>query len=69
MTGVQTCALPICEDYECNDAHIADFEEVLKSATEMVERTRSMMADKVTEGEMSEPIEDADIIEEESAHM
>jgi hypothetical protein len=34
------------EDYECNDTHIADFEEVIKSATEMVERAKNMMKEK-----------------------
>lgn len=49
------------EDYECNDTHIADFEEVIKSATEMVERAKNMMKEK----EKGEPQDvEAEIIEE-----
>lgn len=55
------------DDYECNDTHVADFEEVLKSASEMVERTKSMMDEKVKKGELdndTSEIEEAEIIEE-----
>ena len=40
------------EEYECNDTGIANFEEVIKSATEMVERTRGLIDEK---GAIEEP--------------
>lgn len=45
------------EDYECNDTHVADFEEVLKSATEMVERAKQMMHDTGNDKNQHEQIE------------
>ncbi len=39
------------EEFECNDTRTADFEEVIKSATEMVEKTKEMMAEKEKEKE------------------
>lgn len=39
------------EEYECNDTRTADFEEVIRSATEMVEKTKEMMAEKEKEKE------------------
>lgn len=55
------------DDYECNDTHIADFEEVIKSASEMVERTKNMMKekDKVDGSDSLAEITDEEFVEAE----
>lgn len=35
------------EDYECNEAKLSEFKDIIKSATEMMERTDEMLNDKM----------------------
>lgn len=44
------------EEYECNDTRTADFEEVIKSASEMVEKTKEMMVEKEKGKETQEAV-------------
>lgn len=56
------------EEYECNDTHISNFEEVIKSALELVERTKEMMSKEQTEEQVAH-VEDADIAEDVKAAL
>ena len=38
------------EEYECNDTKTTAFEEVIKSATEMIEKAKDMITEKENEG-------------------
>lgn len=51
------------EDYECNDTRTAAFEEILKSAQEMVEKAKEMMKEKANNVEAQDV--EAEIIEAE----